>query len=645
MEITDPKLQKTEYTDGLDGLSPEEGPPAEEESPRRRGRKAPSRLRRDTEASPGERQDAPARSRRRRAEDEPAAGADGEGPEAAGEEGSQTEAPPRRQRPALTPAALWQRFWAELKKECVELRRAVAAFFLGWGEKLHRGNVVLREVVRSKREKEFPESSHFLLQLLLFLWGMLPYLLARMKEAVLHRRRRSIGRSNRFQHMKERFHMRPAWFLCLAGTVACVVIFFSLYTFASSVLYNGEELGVVRSTDDAAAAVEHIEAATKDAVDSRYTLDEGAVTTTTTLASRSELLSEEELEDILSEKIGLVVHGYGLYINDELICATQYEYVLEDLLHQLQYAYTTENTVSCDFEEKVEVRQGYVPTEYLMSIGRIAEVLNSTHEEEVTYTVKSGDVWSRIANDNGMTSAELLKLNPGYNISRLHVGDTLVLSAAVPYLTITFTEQQHYVSNIPYEVEYQEDPTMYKGDYKVLSAGVYGKADVVADVTYKNGEEVGRTVRAYTELTAPVTELQAVGTKARPTWLPTGSFRWPCSGSITSYFGYRTLWGRSNYHGGIDIANSRGTPIYAADGGTVTYAGWYSTYGYLVIIDHGNGFETYYGHNSALLVSKGDHVYKGQQIARMGMTGNASGNHCHFEVRYHGVRKNPLNYL
>ena len=70
-----------------------------------------------------------------------------------------------------------------------------------------------------------------------------------------------------------------------------------------------------------------------------------------------------------------------------------------------------------------------------------------------------------------------------------------------------------------------------------------------------------------------------------------------------------------------------------------------SGYGYLVRISHGNGYETYYGHNSRLLVSVGQKVYKGQQIAKVGSTGNSTGNHCHFEVRYNGVAKNPLNYL
>lgn len=152
---------------------------------------------------------------------------------------------------------------------------------------------------------------------------------------------------------------------------------------------------------------------------------------------------------------------------------------------------------------------------------------------------------------------------------------------------------------------------------------------------------------ASVTLSEPVTETQARGTIPRPTWFPTGSFRWPCNGTITSYFGRRNtgIRGASTYHEAIDIANSYGTPIYASDGGTVTYSGWRGGYGYLVIIDHGNGYQTYYGHNSSLIVSTGEHVYKGQQIARMGSTGVSSGNHCHFGILINGTFVNPLNYL
>ena len=204
-----------------------------------------------------------------------------------------------------------------------------------------------------------------------------------------------------------------------------------------------------------------------------------------------------------------------------------------------------------------------------------------------------------------------------------------------------------YGEDVPYQIDYVDDDTMYQGDYKVLSAGEYGKADITANVTYINGEETDRQVVASVTISQPVTETQARGTIPRPTWFPTGSFRWPCSGSITSYFGYRNtgIRGASTYHQGLDIANSYGTAIYAADGGTVTYSGWQSGYGYLVIVDHGNGYQTYYGHNSSLIVSVGEHVYKGQQVARMGSTGISSGNHCHFGIKKNGTFVNPLNYL
>ena len=162
-----------------------------------------------------------------------------------------------------------------------------------------------------------------------------------------------------------------------------------------------------------------------------------------------------------------------------------------------------------------------------------------------------------------------------------------------------------------------------------------------------NGTETAREVVSSVTLKEPVAERQARGTKERPTWFPTGSFRWPCYGVITSYFGGRNtgISGASSYHEAIDIANSYGTPIYAADGGTVIYSGWNGGLGYCVKIDHGNGFITWYGHNSDLYVSVGDHVYKGQTIAAMGSTGISSGSHCDFRIQRNGTMVDPLNYL
>lgn len=127
----------------------------------------------------------------------------------------------------------------------------------------------------------------------------------------------------------------------------------------------------------------------------------------------------------------------------------------------------------------------------------------------------------------------------------------------------------------------------------------------------------------------------------------TGQFMWPVSGVITSPFGYRThpIFGTTIFHSGIDIGVDEGTVVHAADSGVVAYSGWISGYGNAVVIDHGNGLSTLYGHNSGLIVSEGQSVSKGQPIAYAGSTGNSTGPHVHFEVRSNGEPVNPLNYL
>ena len=502
-----------------------------------------------------------------------------------------------------------------------------------------------RYIIRENRARNFPESERMVIQLALFVWNLVPMLGAHLRERLDHRRRRGARKS--FPKLFGGKKIHPAAFLGAGCGFAAVVLFFSFYTVGTTVTYDGQVVAAVSSRSAAEAACQDLEAQTTSTLGENWSIDASKLTYSTSLLPRQEVVDGETFEEDLSDQIGLVTQAYCLYVDGELIGATPYEGALEELLQQLKDAATNENTISCEFAEDVEVKYEYVPNDQVMNLGYLAETLYSTKTAEVTYTVVKGDTWSEIAEDHGLTSAELLALNPGYNIDKLQIGEVLTLSASVPYLTMTVQQREYYVDEIPYDIEYTDSAYLYKGDYKVTSAGEYGAADVVANVTYVNGEETQRTILSSVTLKEPVTEQRLQGTKERPTWLPTGTFRWPTSGRITSYFGGRSSPGGigSTNHKGIDIAGSYGTPIYAADGGTVTYAGWMGGYGYLVQISHGNGYVTYYGHNSSLLVSVGDHVYKGQQIARMGSTGNSTGNHCHFEVRYNGVAKNPLNYL
>lgn len=115
-------------------------------------------------------------------------------------------------------------------------------------------------------------------------------------------------------------------------------------------------------------------------------------------------------------------------------------------------------------------------------------------------------------------------------------------------------------------------------------------------------------------------------------------------GTITSRFGASESV-RNHVHKGLDIGASYGTPIHATSGGTVKCASYTGGYGNLVILDHGNGIETYYGHCSKINVSVGQKVEAGDIIANVGSTGNSTGNHCHFEIRIDGTQVNPQTYL
>ena len=118
----------------------------------------------------------------------------------------------------------------------------------------------------------------------------------------------------------------------------------------------------------------------------------------------------------------------------------------------------------------------------------------------------------------------------------------------------------------------------------------------------------------------------------------------PVSGIISSRFGSISSL-RVSSHTGLDIATATGTGIKAAASGTVTFAGWKGSYGNLMVITHGNGVQTYYGHCSALYVTAGTSVSQGQTIGAVGSTGNSTGPHLHFEIRKNGVAYNPQNYL
>lgn len=162
-------------------------------------------------------------------------------------------------------------------------------------------------------------------------------------------------------------------------------------------------------------------------------------------------------------------------------------------------------------------------------------------------------------------------------------------------------------------------------------------------------EELARLAREQAQAQANANANAGSGSAGAPVVSGNGTFTHPCPGysRISSEFGWREapIAGAGNNHKGMDLAAPTGTPIYAAAAGTVTTARYSSSAGNWVVINHGNGLQTYYMHASALYVSEGQSVSKGQNIAAVGSTGQSTGPHLHFQVMQNGTPVNPRNYL
>lgn len=443
----------------------------------------------------------------------------------------------------------------------------------------------------------------------------------------------------------DRHPVSPLLYVTLLALAVFAAAFNSTYTRAYALSVDGQEIGVVSSEDDVAAIVSSVESRASDILGEDYSFDAEKLSTTTVYVAPSELSDTAQIEETLFEDVGALVQAYGLRVDgvDLGYAATQED--IDALLAEAAAPYLTENTVDYEFVEDVQVYPVELPSNTQFDLESIRATLSQLKVEQSTYVVKKGDTFNAIAYSLDMWPYELSVLNPDVIVDKIWVDQELIIQEAVPFLSVQNFTDETYEQEVPSPVEYIETADLYVGETRVKEQGEDGLERVNARVTYVNGVEVEREILSSETLKEPTTTYSYTGTTPRPVTASNGYFIWPVRGTITSNFGGRNLWGRYDFHLGLDIACRTGTGIKAADGGTVIKAGWSGSYGNLVAIRHDNGYVTYYAHNSSILVSVGQKVYQGQIIARAGMTGNASGPHCHFEVRINGTSVNPRNYL
>lgn len=289
------------------------------------------------------------------------------------------------------------------------------------------------------------------------------------------------------------------------------------------------------------------------------------------------------------------------------------------------------------FSETIQVMETYVGKDQIKDRDTAFNEITVENDEESIYVVEPGDCLSIIAEKNNMSIDQIKELNPDIESDDdIYYDDRLNVTVPTAAVQILVEKQETYEEEYNAEVVYEDDNSMYIGENEVVQEGVPGKHIVTDLVTYKGDTETDREQLEENVQVAAVAQIVKRGTKSKPTYMfPVTNW------NVTSNFGYR--WGR--LHAGTDVGVPIGTTVRASRGGQVITAGWLGGYGNCVIIDHGDGVATRYGHLSEVTVSVGQYVDQGQQIALSGNTGRSTGPHLHFEIRINGEAVDPLPYL
>lgn len=376
---------------------------------------------------------------------------------------------------------------------------------------------------------------------------------------------------------------------------------------------------------------------------------------------KSELATEEDLySGVYAAVSELVGNNFGLYVNGELKAACESEESIQKVLTELKAPYETNEADSrIEFVEDVVVKKGMFSADVIKTEDELRAMFETEGDQPAYYVCQEGDYLSTIAEKFGMSSAQLKALNPDVKETEIYEGRRLNISAADLYLRVKTVKTEVYEDEIDFSVKREKNDEMYVNTTKVKTQGQKGVKLVTAEITYIDGKRVSKSIVSSKVIQKPVDKVIYVGTKKRysssggggyvsgnfvqGSGAASGNFRNPLPGAYVScgWYGY-------SGHRAVDLCLRGGTlnaAIYAADGGTVEYSGWSGGYGNLIRIRHSNGYVTCYAHLNSRYVAVGDKVSKGQMIGRAGSTGNSTGPHLHFEIRYNGTPVNPLNYI
>lgn len=420
---------------------------------------------------------------------------------------------------------------------------------------------------------------------------------------------------------------------------------YELATRGFNVIFGGSNVGAVRDKSEVEQIIIDIQSRLSKEYDIDVAIKEDLMFEDTHVEDK-DLTSKKELEANIKATLTFNVIGYVIKVNGEEVATLKSEELAYGIIDAIKEPYIQaiedESKIKdIKIVEDVVIVKKEVALGTIQDFDTVLDVLQKGTDETKVHIVESGENYWTIAQKYKISVSDLEKANPNKNPTRIHPGDEINLVVPKPFITVATYEEKTFIQDVKFETKYEYSASLYKNQQQTKKKGELGKSEVVAKVVKHNGIEIAKEVIKETLISQPIAQVVVKGTKELPPLKGTGSFIMPTRGTLTSRFGQR--WGRM--HEGIDLAAKIGTAIKAADGGTVTFAGYNGNYGYMVEIDHGSGFKTRYAHCSKIYVKKGDKVHKDQTIAAVGNTGRSTGPHLHFEVLKNGVPQDPYKYI